>query len=180
MTRFITRRKVAAATAATALGVGGVIAYAAWTSSGSGIGTVSARSASALVVADAHSAATLYPTGAADLLVTLTNNNAYAVSVSAITLGALASGSPTAAAITVDGSHSACNVATVTYTAPTITPDSIVVAGNGGTYTVTLHNAVAMSNLANDNCQNATFTVPVIATAASSGAAVSSPNSGSI
>jgi hypothetical protein len=179
MTGFITRKKIAAATAATAIGVGGVIAYAAWTSSGAGVGTVSARSASALVVADATTATTLYPTGKADLVVTLTNSNAYKVSVSAITLGALASGSPTAAAISADGSHSTCNVASVTYTAPTIALDSIVVGANGGTYTVTLHNAVAMDNSANDNCQGATFTVPVVATAASSSTAASSPNSGS-
>ncbi len=179
MTRFITRKKVAAATAASAVAVGGVIAYAAWTSSGAGTGSVAARTASALVVADGHVANTLYPTGTADLVVTLTNNNAYNVSVSAITLGALASGSPTAAAISVDSGHSTCNVSTVTYSAPTITTDSLVVAGNGGTYTVTLHNAVAMANGANDNCQGATFTVPVLATAASSSAPVSSPNAGS-
>src|SRR5437867_8484127 len=107
MTRFITRKTVAAAAAATALGVGGVIAYAAWTSSGSGTGSVLARNASALVVADGLASNTLYPNGKADLIVRLTNNNAYNVNVSAITLGALASGSPTA--ISADGSHSSCN-----------------------------------------------------------------------
>lgn len=177
MTRFITRKKIAAATAATALGVGGVIAYAAWTSSGSGNGTVSARSASALVVADATTATTLYPTGTANLVVTLTNNNAYNVAVTAISQGVLSSGAPTAAAITVDSNHSSCNVSSVTLTAPALS--GVVVAGNGGTYTLTLHNAVAMDNTAADACQGATFTVPVVATAASTGSAASSPNSGS-
>jgi hypothetical protein len=167
MTRFVTRKKVAAGAAVAALGVGGMIAYAAWTSSGSGSGTVSARSASALVVADGSAVNTLYPTGKADLKVTLTNNNAYNVNVTSIVLGALASGSPTAAAISVDGGHSSCNVAEVTYTAPTITG---LVVGANSTTTVTLTQALSMSNNANDNCQGATFTVPVIANALSSAA----------
>jgi len=177
MTRFITRKKIAAATAATALGVGGVIAYAAWTSSGSGSGTISAGNASALVVADAHSASTLYPNGTGDLVVTLTNNNPYNVSVTAIAQGALSSGSATPAAITVDNGHSSCNVSSVTLTAPALS--GVVVGKNGGTYTLTLHNAVAMDNSAVDACQGATFTVPVVATAASSASAAASPNSGS-
>lgn len=165
MTRFITRKKVAAGAAVAALGLGGMIAYAAWTSSGSGSGTVSARTASQVLVGDGHVANTLYPTGTADLVVTVNNPNDYNVNVTSLAQGALSSGSATAAAVTDDHSGAGCTATTVTYTAPSL--GSGVVVGAHQTYTFTLHNAVAMSNAAEDACQGATFTIPVIANAAS-------------
>jgi hypothetical protein len=163
MTGFVTRRKLAAAAGATAIGVSGMIAYAAWTSSGSGGGTVIAGNATAILVADATNSTTLYPDGKGDLVVKLTNNNPYAVEVTSIAQGALSSGSATAAA--VSDNHANCTASTVTFTPPTLS--GVVVAGNGGQYTVTLHNALSMSNDAENACQSATFTVPVIANAAS-------------
>jgi hypothetical protein len=166
MTRFITRRKLAAAAGVTAVGLGGMIAYAAWTTSGSGSGTVSARSASALVVADGHVSNTLYPNGTADLVVTVNNPNAYNVNVTSIVQGALASGSATTAAISDNAGG--CTASTVTYTPPAGGVNFVV--GAGATYTVTLHNVISMSNGAEDACQGATFTVPVIANGASTAA----------
>jgi hypothetical protein len=172
MTRFITRKKVGAAAAVTALGVGGMVAYAAWTSSGAGSGTIAARSASAVLVGDGAVVNTLYPTGKGDLVVTVQNPNDYAVNVTSLSQGALSSGSATPAAVT--DNHSGCTATTVTYTPPTVN----FVVGPHATYTATLTGAVSMSNAAEDLCQGATFTVPVIA-AGSSTASTPSATSGS-
>lgn len=164
MTRFVTRKKFAAAAGVSALALGGLVAYAAWTTSGSGTGTVSARTASALIVGDGHSSTTLYPTGKGDLVVTLQNTNAYNVNVTSIAQGALVAGSASPVAVS-DNTSGACNTASVTFTPPAV---NFVIAANSTT-TLTLHNAVSMDASANDGCQGATFTVPVIANGASTG-----------
>jgi len=172
MTRFVTRRKLAAAAATSALAIGGLVAYAAWTTSGSGTGSVAARSASALVVGDGTTSTTLYPNGKADLTVTLQNTNDYNVDVTSIAQGALVSGS--ASPVAVSDNHNGCTAADVTFTPPTV--DFVI--GAHTTYTLTLTNAVSMSNSAEDACQGATFTVPVIANGAST-ASTPSATSGS-
>jgi len=163
MTRFVTRRKIAAAAGAATLATAGIVAYAAWTTSGSGTGSVAARHAAALIVGDGQTSTTLYPTGKADLVVTLQNTNDYNVEVTSIAQGALVSGSPSP--VSVSDNHNGCTASTVTFTPPTV--DFVI--GANTTYTLTLHNSVAMSNSAEDACQGATFTVPVIANGGSTG-----------
>lgn len=144
---------IAAATAATTA-VG--IAFAAWTTNGTGTGEAASRSAENLVVSPATTLDTLFPTGSSDVAVTIANPNEYKVHVSSLTL--------TSDGITA--SDGDCNAASVTYT----TQD------NGGTgwdidgddsITLNLADAVAMSNAANDDCQGNTFTVNLMATGAS-------------
>lgn len=166
---FISRKKVVAVAGVTTLAIGGIVAYAAWSATGSGSATVVAGHATDLGVADGSSSTLLYPNGSGDLVAVITNSNPYNVAVTGVSGGT----------ITVDSGNSGCNVGSVTFTAPTLTSSGIVVGGNGGTYTITLHNAMAMSNAANDSCQNATFTVPLTFTGASSASAASSPTNGS-
>ncbi len=135
-----------------AIGIVGV-ALAAWTTNGTGSGTAASRSAENLVVTDGLSAETLFPTGAADVKLSIENPNDYAVQVSAIDLNGDG----------IEASDEDCNVASVTFdddaTSRYIAP--------GATIDVTLTDALHMSNAANDDCQSNTFTVNVDVTGAS-------------
>jgi len=162
---IISRRKVVALAGVTTLAIGGVVAYAAWTAGGSGNATVSAGHAVDLGVADGSSSTLLYPNGHGDLVAVISNTNPYNVAVTSVSGGT----------ITVDTSHSTCNVGEVSFTAPTLTSSGIVLAANTGSYTITFHNAMAMTNDANDHCQNAQFTVPLTFGGASTASAANSP-----
>ena len=135
------------------------VAFAAWTTNGTGSGYAKATSAANLTTVDASGstfANQLYPTGTGDLIVKITNTNSYQVTVTAINNG---SGS-----ITSD-KGSACDASTgVTFTN---TAGSWVVPA-GTTQTFTLANKVAMSNASDNSCQGAVFTVPVSLVGASS------------
>ena len=141
--------------------VGAATAFAAWTAGGSGSATATAASASTLSITG-NSASSLFPTGSSDLALTISNPNPYAVAVSTISSGG---------SVTVDAAHAGCNVSSVSFNAASGTGLSVVVpaaSGSAGTTTVTLTNAVSMSNAAVNACQGATFTVPLSLTGSSS------------
>jgi hypothetical protein len=163
---FISRKKVVALAGVTTVAVGGVVAYAAWSASGTGSATVSATSAVSLGVADGTSTTLLFPTGSGDLKATVSNTNPYKVAVTGVTQNG---------SITVDSGHSTCTVSSVTFSAPDLSSSGIVLAATSGSYTITFHNEVSMDNTANDACQGATFTVPLKFTGASTASAANSP-----
>lgn len=132
-----------------AIAVGGV-AFAAWTSNGTGTGAVTAGSSSAVTVAGAPVSG-LYPTGTVTQKVTITNPNDYAVTLTALTPG------------TVTADKAGCNAASVTGAALTGLSDAIAAKGQ-----VVKDVVVSMSNAAADECQGAVFTVNYAAAAASS------------
>jgi hypothetical protein len=126
------------------------IAFAAWTTSGSGSGYVAAGSEQNLTTLSVAASTTsvLYPTGSADVTVRINNPNTYKVLVTNISNG---TGSIVSGNATCDASNG------VSYTNQSGTwtiPAS-------GTLTVTLANAASMSNASVDACQGQTFTVPV-------------------
>ena len=146
------------AVAATAVGV----AFAAWTTGGSGAGQASAGSATSMTISAGTPSSSLYPTASADVAATVSNPNPYKVHVSSISLGA----------VSVDAGHSGCNLGSVTVTSPQDNSGSgwDVPAKSGavnGSLSVDLANAISMTNAANDSCQGATFTVALTATGAS-------------
>lgn len=159
---FISRKKVVAAAGVATLTIGGIVAYAAWSATGSGSATVSAGQAVDLGVADGHSSTLLYPNGSGDLVAVITNTNPYNVAVTGVSGGT----------ITASGT---CNASSVSFTAPSLATSGIVLAANGGSYTITFHNEMAMDNTATDACQNAVFTVPLTFTGASTAGAANSP-----
>jgi hypothetical protein len=158
-TRKFGKRMTLMATALSLLLAAGV-AYAAWTASGSGLGYAKAGSAQALTTVDASASVvnTLVPGGTGDFAVTVSNPNAYPVSVSAVTLNGSVTGSGGTGTCTTTGvtiSQAAIN-ATVPFTVPAHSTHTDVVA-----------NGASMSNASDDGCQGATFTVPVTLTGTS-------------
>jgi hypothetical protein len=143
----------------TLLGVlmAGTIALAAWTAGGTGSGYAKATTAQNLTTVDVSGSTTaqLYPGGTGDLKLSVTNPNAYAVTITSV------AGSGT---ITSD-KGAACNASTgVSYT----TQSSLSqVVGAGATVPFTLTGSVAMSNASDNTCQGAVFTVPVTLTGTS-------------
>ena len=127
--------------------------FAAWSTNGSGTGYAKAGTASSLTIGDASASTTadLYPGATGSVKVKVTNNNNFAVRVTAVT-------KQTSASITSD-KGAACNASTgVTFTDQTgLTLD---VAANA-TQTFTLASAVSMSNASDNTCQGAVFSIPV-------------------
>jgi hypothetical protein len=127
----------------TALLVGGV-AYAAWTSSGTGVGHVTAAGTPVDLGVSGTDVGGLYPTGSVTQNVTVTNTNPYAVKLSDLT--------PNNATIT--SNVPACTASSVT--AATVL-DTTVLAATTGSKTIPV--TVSMDNTANDACQSAIFTI---------------------
>ena len=147
---------ILAATIALTVATGGGIAYAHWSTTGSGNGdatngTMQTVTVSAFVGGDTPNT-TLIPGGSADVILRVTNPNAYPVRV----YGVAGNG-----AITADAAHSACTTTGVTFAAPTspITPTVTVPAG--AALLVHLAGAASMSAASQSACQGATFHVPV-------------------
>lgn len=158
MRKIMTRTSTIAVAAVAVTGVG--VAFAAWTATGTGTGSATAKSAAALTSTVGTATAQLYPGGTSGLLLKVNNSNDYDVTLASV------SQTP-GQSITVDAAHPNCNVSSVTFSdvsglnqVLTAKSTDVVVTGLGG--------KVAMSKAANDDCQGATFTVPVTLAGASS------------
>ncbi len=145
-----------------AVSVGGA-ASAYWRGSGSGSGSGSTGTTVALALTPGIPAATLYPGGQADVVLTATNTNASPVHIGSLVLD---TGQGTGG-FAVDAGHSGCAVATLSFTTQTNGGAGWTVAGKvgavNGTLSVTLTNALAMGSSAANACQGASSTVYVVA-----------------
>jgi hypothetical protein len=139
------------ATLAMGFGAGG--AYAYWTSTGSGSGSGSAGTLQAVTVAafvgGDTPAATIFPGGSADVILRVSNPNAFAVTLISV------SGNGT---IAPDAGHAGCTTTGVTFTNQTGLSSAI---GASGTTLVDLPAAAAMGITSSNGCQGATFSIPV-------------------
>ena len=124
----------------------GGIAYAAWTSEGSGTGTVTAGAASGLTV-HVTSGSDLKPTESVDLDITVDNGISYAVNLDSLTYDSAASTGS-------GGNGPACSVADLS-SVDSLSGITDRIDGNGtsAAHTVT----VTMDADASPDCQNATF-----------------------
>lgn len=138
------------------------VAYAAWTSNGSGTGTATAGTASGVTLSNGTAGTLLVPNGSADVATVVANPNAYNVQVSSIALDT----SQGTNGFSVDAGHSACNLSSLSFTTQTNGGSGWTVNANGN-LNVDLTGAISMSNAADDSCQGAAFTVYLTATAAS-------------
>lgn len=131
-------------------GVGAGGAYAYWTTSGAGNGpgTVGTPANVTVGAATATPASDLLPGGTADLVVQLSNPNAYAVTIIGI--------SQTAAVTAVGGS---CTGATSGVSVTTRTGLSVAVGP--GVQTIHIAAAAAMTTSSASACQDASFQIPV-------------------
>lgn len=148
-------KRILIAAVPTALLLGGGIAYAAWTMSGTGSGKATAGTASNLTVTVADVTG-LYPgITAKNLDVKVAHTNAFPITLTGVTFG------------TITSDHAGCNVSSVIVTpvAATYFDDTRDIAANtNGTFTL---GTVTMDNSSLDACQGATFTIPVDVTAKS-------------
>lgn len=150
--RNVTKRSIAITAAVAALAGAGV-AFAAWTTNGSGSGSVTAGTAKQLVITQSGTATGLYPTGSVQVPFTVKNDNSYAVALSGATGGTF----------TVDAAHSGCNVASLS--ADPLSLTGVTVAANSTSAPQNM--VVKMSNAAVDACQGATIGFTISVTGAS-------------
>jgi hypothetical protein len=134
-------------------------AWAFWSTSGSGNASTSAADAAAVTIGDATPANGLFPNGTADVALKLSNPNPFQVSISSLALD-MSQGTD---GFDVDGAHSSCDVAALSFDPQSNSGDGWKVPAKVGTTPGTLDldlpDAVSMSGAAANACQGATFTV---------------------
>jgi hypothetical protein len=155
---------VAGCTLAVGVVIGAGAAYGYFTSSGSGSGSVTAGTMQTVTVATAGTPSSpLLPGGSGDVVFSVTNPNNFAVSL--VGVGLQSGGS-----ITPDAGHSGCATTdsnrVVTLNVPS--GDLPVSIPANSTVPIDLANAASMDLAATNDCQGATFKVPVTITVHSS------------
>lgn len=161
------RKRAAVVVTAGSLMLGGGVAWAAWTNTGTGAANAKATTATALVVTAGTPASTLYPepTGGypnstvGAIYTTVANPNNYPVTVTTVSVGTV-SITPQAGKTCAAGSVVA-TAASMTLTTP------VQLAANASATAVTIPSAVKMIATAEDGCQGASFSAPVTLTGAS-------------
>jgi hypothetical protein len=138
-------------------------AFAYWHTTGAGTGHGRTTTAQAVTLTPATPTAQLYPGGVSDVVLTVNNPNP-----SAIHLGSLALDTTQGTGgFGVDPAHSGCGLAVLAFTTQTNGGAGWTVPGKvnatNGTLAVTLTNALSMGTGAANACQNATFTVYLVA-----------------
>jgi len=148
----------AGAAAVTAAMIGGGVAFATWSASGSGTGSALAYTAQTVTinaVALTSSAASLFPGGpAGNVYFTVTNPNPYPIKITGISWGIPTSNNPTACAsslISLDSS------------APT-SGFNLQISANGTSTALQVNSVLDLSSSATDTCQGNGFSVPVTVT----------------
>jgi hypothetical protein len=129
------------------------VGYASWNQSGAGAGSAKAATAVASVVTANTTTADLWPgQTAGKLYFHVSNDNPYPVTFTGVTAGA----------ITAAGGIGTCTTTGVSVGA---LPANIVVAAGGDDFEPPI---VAMSNLSDNGCQGATFTIALTLTGGTS------------
>lgn len=157
------RRLLTLAGSVAVLVLGGIV-FAAWLVPGTGQGYSKAKQAQALTTDDVGATSTdqLYPGATGDVKVKVNNPNAFAVTVTAVDAnGAVSSDKANCTDVGGDVSKKTG----VTFTNQTLNSSNVVPAN--GSLTLTLNNAVSMSNQSVNACQGAVFSIPVTFTASS-------------
>ena len=126
------------------------VTFAYFRSTGSGAGSSAAGSLQPVtVIANTGTPSSLlFPGASADVVITLSNPNAFAVTLTMV------SGNGT---ITADGSHPGCTTTGVTFTNQT----GLSINVPAGASNVDLPGAASMGATSSSGCQGATFNIPV-------------------
>lgn len=130
------------------------VAVAYWLSGGSGSGSAATGTTTPVTLSPGTPTAQLYPGGQASVVLTITNPNPGSVRVGTLTLDTTQG----TGGFAVDGGHSSCGVASLSYTTQTNGGAGWTLTG-GQVLAVTLTNALSMATSAADACQGASFTV---------------------
>jgi hypothetical protein len=148
-------KKVAVAGVGVGAVIGGTMAYALWSSTGTGSGNAKALTAQAITVTAATGAADLYPGfSAGDVFFTVSNTNPYAVTFTGMTAGTVVSGDPTN-----------CPASNVTVSSATV---NLAVAAGASNVSQSIADVVTMVSGAPNGCQGVTFTIPLTLTGSQS------------
>jgi len=141
-----------------ALPAGGA-AFGYWTGSGSGAGSATTETVVAVTLSPGTPAATLYPGGQANVVLSVSNPNTSPVHIGSLTLDT----SQGTLGFAVDAGHPGCAVSTLGFTTQSNGGAGWTVPGKvgavEGTLAITLTNALAMGVSAANACQGATSTV---------------------
>lgn len=140
------------------------IAYAAWTSTGSGSGLAASTGDLSSVITGVTPGADLYPGATKSIDVTVDNPNGYAVEVTSISVGSsekTGTGEACIAGTVRSAARSGTDIAGTSNGALTQKAGGTLIAGKtgaanpSGTYVL----EVKMSNTADESCKNKTFTL---------------------
>lgn len=143
--------------------IAGVV-FAAWIVPGTGSGFSKAKSAQALTTNNVGATTTsqLFPGGDGDVKVEVSNPNPFPVTVTKVEANGAVSSSDSGC---TDVGGDVLKKTGVSFTTQNLTSGNVVPAN--GTLTLTLNNAVSMTNQSVNACQGAVFTIPVTFTAGS-------------
>ena len=151
---------IAAITLTVGIAIGASAAYGYFASSGTGRGAATTGSMKSVTVATTGTPSSpLLPGASGDVVFSVTNPNNFAVSIVGVAL-------QNGGVITPNASHSGCATTddnpVVTLTVP---PDDLPVSiPKDSTMSVDLTNAASMDMAATNNCQGATFNIPITIT----------------
>lgn len=129
-------------------------ATAYWSGAGGGSGSGSTGTTQAVTLTPAAPTAQLYPGGQAGVVLSITNPNPGSVRVGSLSLDT----SQGTGGFAVDGAHSGCSVASLTFSTQTNGGAGWTVPG-AGALPVTLAGSLSMNTNAANSCQGASFTV---------------------
>ena len=146
-----TTKRIGALGTATLAVMGTGIAFAAWTSSGTGSGSAASTTPQDVAFTGVTPTTSLYPTGSANITFHSTNPNSYKVSLESLAVTKVAYDSAPATDV-----QTICDL---TYHAPATAP---LVAAGGADVTVT--GGLSMGNGADQACAGKTFVVTLTAT----------------
>lgn len=158
MTSRLTKRALTIGVAAIVAALAAATAGAFWTLRGAGEGTVSAETVASVTLTPGTATTDLYPGRSGDVAVSMANGNTYRAYVGSLVLDA---GRGTNG-FSVDGGHSGCDVAALSY-APQTNGGAGWFVPAGATLDLDLTNAVDLGIGAASDCQGATFTVYLLA-----------------
>jgi len=130
------------------------VSYAYWAGSGSGAGSADTGTTQAVTFSPGTPTAQLYPGGQAAVALSIANPNPGSVRIGSLSLDT----SQGTGGFAVDGAHSACGVASLTFTPQTNGGAGWTVPG-AGSLPITLAGALSMNANAANACQGASFTV---------------------
>lgn len=132
------------------------VAFAAWTSNGTGTGQARSTTSVDSVIAPGTNAADLYPGSTSSVTVTVSNPNGYPVMVNSISGGSsnLVNATCVAGSVTTDA-----RTIDATGLLQSDLATKVIPAGGSGTYTLVTH----MTTTAVDACKLQTFTLPLTA-----------------
>ena len=130
------------------------VASAYWAGSGGGAGSTGTGTTQAVTLSAVTPTAQLYPGGQAAVELSISNPNPGSVRVGSLSLDATQG----TGGFAVDGAHSACGVASLTFSTQTNGGTGWTVPGSGS-LPITLAGSLSMNANAANACQGASFTV---------------------